>query len=144
MKICKVRPGSIDRVIEGIKRMVGDKFIYMQLYEGISQAEELIAYPIKEGAQIKLKKSTYPGTQKTERKVRLPWKEWGELLAWVRSRKREKLETKDLDFQGIRLSLSTWPDRIDMKIKKDRSSLRGGLTWEQWEKLSSWINERHP
>ena len=141
MKIYKIRPGSIDRVIKGIKRMVGDKFIYMQLYDEISQAEELFAYPIEGGVQIKLKKSTF--SRKAERKVELSWKEWSELLSWVKS-KREKFESKYLNFQGVELRLSIEPKGVDIRIKKGGSSLRGGLTWEQWEKLSSWINEWHP
>jgi len=121
--------------------MVGDEFVYMQLDRSISQAEELIAYPVREGIQIKLKKSTI-GSRKAERKVVLSWEAWEELVSWVESRGREELESLYKKFQDTELSLSVWPDgRIDMKIKRGKSGLRGALTWEQWRKLSRWVNE---
>jgi len=42
MRIYRIRPGSIDRVIQELRRMVGDEFVYMQLDKSISQAEELV------------------------------------------------------------------------------------------------------
>ena len=142
MRIYRIRPGSIDRVIQGLKRMVGDEFVYMQLDDkNISQAEELVAYPVREGLQIKLKKST-AGSQKAERKVVMSWETWKELVSWVESRERGRLESFNRRFQDAKLSLSVWQDgRVDMKIKRGKSGLRGALTWEQWEKLSQWVNE---
>lgn len=128
-------------MIQGLERTVGDEFVYMQLDRSISQAEELIAYPISGGIQIKLKKSTV-GSRKAERKVVLSWEAWKELVSWVESRERERLESFNKKFQDAELSLSVWPDgRVNLKIKRGGSGLRGASTWEQWEMLSQWVNE---
>jgi len=141
MRIYRIRPGSIDKVIQGLKRKVGDEFVYMQLDDSISQAEELVAYPVREGVQIKLKKST-AGSQKAERKVVMSWEAWEELVSWVESGERERLESFNRSFQDAKLSLSVWQDgRVEMKIKRGRSELRGALTWGQCERLSQWVNE---
>ena len=166
-RIYQIRPGSIDRVIRGLERMVGDEFVYMQLDASIqaeeaaaspaagmvkpldasisqvefSQAEELIAYPVSGGIQIKLKKPT-AGSRKAERKVVLSWEAWNELVSWVKRRERKRLESFYKKFQDAELTLSAWPEgRIDLKIKRGKSGLRGTLTREQWEMLSQWVNE---
>jgi len=140
-RIYQIRPGSIDRVIRGLERTVGDEFVYMQLDASISQAEELIAYPVSGGIQIKLKKPT-AGSRKAERKVVLSWEAWNELVSWVKRRERKRLESFYKKFQDAELTLSVWPEgRIDLKIKRGKSGLRGTLTREQWEMLSQWVNE---
>ena len=72
----------------------------------------------------------------------MSWEAWEELVSWVESGERERLENFNRRFQDAKLSLSVQQNgRVDMKIKRGRSELRGALTWEQWERLSQWVNE---